>query len=99
VAFAFEKLIVYQKAVAFADAVCTVTKGFPRGCFFLEDQLKPAAVSAAANFGEAARTKMDRNGPLGGRQNLIARKNIFRKFGRADLCAGHDRASSCMTRC
>jgi len=28
--FAFEKLIVYQKAVAFADAVCTLTKGFPR---------------------------------------------------------------------
>jgi len=30
-AFAFEKLLVYQKAVAFADAVCTLTKGFPRG--------------------------------------------------------------------
>jgi hypothetical protein len=30
-AFAFEKLQVYQKAIAFADAVCTLTKGFPRG--------------------------------------------------------------------
>ena len=30
-AFAFEKLIVYQKAGAFADAACTLTKGFPRG--------------------------------------------------------------------
>ena len=29
--FAFEKLNVYQKAIAFADAVCTLTKGFPRG--------------------------------------------------------------------
>jgi len=30
-AFAFEKLLVYQKAVAFADDVCTLTKSFPRG--------------------------------------------------------------------
>ena len=42
-AFAFEKLLVYQKAVAFADAVCTLTKGFPRGYFFLADQLNRAA--------------------------------------------------------
>ncbi len=35
--FAFEKLVVYQKAVAFADAVCTPTKTFPRGYFFLAD--------------------------------------------------------------
>ncbi len=37
-AFAFEKLQVYQKAIAFADVVCSLTKGFPRGCFFLADQ-------------------------------------------------------------
>lgn len=29
--FVFEKLKVYQKAVTFADDVCTLTKGFPRG--------------------------------------------------------------------
>ncbi len=29
--FAFEKLIVYQKAVTFADAACSLTKEFPRG--------------------------------------------------------------------
>jgi hypothetical protein len=34
-AFAFEKLQVYQKAIAFADTVCTLTKGFPRGYFFV----------------------------------------------------------------
>ncbi len=45
--FAFEKLIVYQKAVAFADAACNLTKGFPRGYFFLGDQLNRAAVSIA----------------------------------------------------
>ena len=36
--FGFEKLLVYQKAVAFADSVCTLTKGFPRGYFFLADR-------------------------------------------------------------
>jgi four helix bundle protein len=51
-AFAFEKLAVYQKAVAFADAVCTLTKGFPRGYFFLADQLNRAALSIAANIAE-----------------------------------------------
>jgi four helix bundle protein len=49
--FAFEKLIVYQKAVAFADAVCSLTKGFPRGYFFLADQLNRAALSIAAGVG------------------------------------------------
>jgi hypothetical protein len=33
--FAFEKLIVYQKAIDFADRICKLTDGFPRGCFFL----------------------------------------------------------------
>ena len=51
-AFAFEKLLVYQKAVAFADAVCSLTKEFPRGYFFLADQLSRAALSVAANIAE-----------------------------------------------
>ena len=38
-AFAFEKLVVYPKAVAFADSVCTLTERFPCGYFFLADQL------------------------------------------------------------
>lgn len=50
--FAFEKLIVYQKAVAFADAACSLTKEFPRGYFFLADQLNRAALSIAANIAE-----------------------------------------------
>jgi hypothetical protein len=41
--FAFEKLEVYQKAVTFADACCSLTKGFPRGYFFPADQLNRAA--------------------------------------------------------
>jgi four helix bundle protein len=61
-AFAFEKLFVYQKAVAFADSACTLTKNFPRGYFFLADQLNRAALSIAANIaeGNGRFTKADR---------------------------------------
>jgi four helix bundle protein len=48
--FAFEKLIVYQKAVTFADACCSLTQDFPRGYFFLADQLNRAALSIAADI-------------------------------------------------
>ena len=60
--FAFEKLIVYQKAVAFADAVCNLTRDLPRGYFFLSDQLNRAALSIAANIaeGNGRFTKADR---------------------------------------
>ncbi len=30
-AFAFEKLLVYQRAIDFSDAVCAKSEGFPRG--------------------------------------------------------------------
>ncbi len=46
--FAFEKLKVCQKAIAFADSVCTLSKDFPRGYFFLADQLNRASLSIAA---------------------------------------------------
>lgn len=61
-AFAFEKLLVYQKAVAFADGVCTLTRDLPRGYFFLADQLNRAALSIAANIaeGNGRFTKADR---------------------------------------
>ena len=36
-AFTFEKLIVYQKAISFADRACAATKTFPRGYGFLFD--------------------------------------------------------------
>jgi four helix bundle protein len=61
-AFTFEKLLVYQKAVAFADHVCTLTRDLPRGYFFLADQLNRASLSIAANIaeGNGRFTKADR---------------------------------------
>jgi hypothetical protein len=36
-AFAFEKLIVYQKAIDFTDAICQSTEHFPRGYGYLAE--------------------------------------------------------------
>lgn len=71
--FAFEKLIVYQKAVTFADSACSLTRGFPRGYYFLADQLNRAAVSIAANIAEG-----------NGRFTKLDRKNFF--DGCSPLC-------------
>ena len=65
-AFAFEKLLVYQKAVDFADSVCTATENFPRGYGFLVDQLNRASLSIAANIAEG-----------NGRFTKADRKNFF----------------------
>jgi four helix bundle protein len=61
-AFAFEKLLVYQKSVDFADDICACTEQFPRGYGFLVDQLNRASVSIAANIaeGNGRFTKPDR---------------------------------------
>ena len=64
--FAFEKLLVYQKAIDFANAVCTATREFPRGYYFLVDQLNRAALSIAANIAEG-----------NGRFTKADRRNIF----------------------
>ncbi|WP_010583714.1 four helix bundle protein, partial [Schlesneria paludicola] len=66
-AFAFEKLLVYQKAVDFADSICQHTEAFPRGYGFLSDQLNRAALSIAANIaeGNGRFTKPDRRNFFG----------------------------------
>lgn len=51
-AFAFEKLYVYQKSVDFVDRICTRTEHFPRGYGFLVSQLNRAALSVSANIAE-----------------------------------------------
>ena len=65
-AFALEKLQVYQKAMDFADRVCAPTETFPRGYGFLADQLNRAALSIAANIAEG-----------NGRFTKADRKNFF----------------------
>ncbi len=64
--FAFEKLVVNQKAIDFADRVCALTEGFSRGYGFLGDQLNRAALSVAANIAEG-----------NGRFTRPDRKNFF----------------------
>ena len=50
--FAFERLLVYQKSVDFADAICATTEEFQRGYRFLVDQLNRAALSISSNIAE-----------------------------------------------
>jgi len=61
-AFMFESLQVYRKAVDFADRIATLTESFPRGYYFLVDQLNRAALSIATNLaeGNGRFTKPDR---------------------------------------
>src|SRR5947199_10001670 len=65
-AFAFEKRLVYQKAMNFCDQVCQTTQTFPRGYYFLVDQLNRASLSIAANIAEG-----------NGRFTIRDRKNFF----------------------
>ena len=65
-AFAFEKLIVYQKAVDFTEQIVNLTNKFPRGYYFLVDQLNRAALSIATNIAEG-----------NGRFTKADRKNFF----------------------
>jgi four helix bundle protein len=61
-AFMFENLQVYQKAVDLADRVASLSENFPRGYYFLTDQLNRAALSIATNLaeGNGRFTKADR---------------------------------------
>ena len=65
-AFMFENLQVYQKAVDVADRVASLTESFPRGYYFLVDQLNRAALSVATNLAEG-----------NGRFTKADRKNFF----------------------
>ncbi len=56
-AFAFEKLLVYQKSVDFADQVCDLTEQFPARYNHLADQVNRASLSIPSNIAEG-------NGPF-----------------------------------
>jgi len=51
-AFLFENLDVYQKSLDFSERVMTLTESFPRGYYFLVDQLNRAALAIATNLAE-----------------------------------------------
>jgi len=58
----FENLQVYQKAVDFAEKTSAIAETFPRGSYYLCDQLNRAALSIATNLaeGNGRYTKADR---------------------------------------
>ncbi len=89
-AFSFEKLEVYQRAVLFADRICQATEAFSRGYGFLSDQLNRAALSIAANIaeGNGRFTKPDRKNfftiARGSTQECVPLLEIARRRGLLD---------------
>ena len=89
-AFMFENLQVYQKSVDFADRVASLTEKFPRGYYFLVDQLNRAALSVAANIaeGNGRFTKADRKNfftiARGSAQECIPLLEVARRRGFVD---------------
>ena len=89
-AFMFENLQVYQKAVDFADHASALTESFPRGYYFLADQLNRAALSVATNLaeGNGRFTKADRKNffgiARGSAQECVPLLEITRRRGLLD---------------
>jgi len=86
-AFMFENLAVYQKAVDFIDQVTDLTREFPRGFYYLTDQLNRASLSFATNLaeGNGRFTKRDRRNffiiARGSAQECIPLLEIARRKG------------------
>jgi len=86
-AFMFENLDVYQKSVDFIDQITTLTREFPRGYYFLTDQLNRASLSIATNLaeGNGRFTKNDRRNffiiARGSVQECIPLLEIVRRKG------------------
>jgi four helix bundle protein len=66
-AFIFENLDVYKKAVDLADEISTLTGSFSRGNYYLADQLNRAVLSISTNIAEG-----------NGRYHKADRTNFFR---------------------
>ncbi|MBN2842140.1 MAG: four helix bundle protein [Sedimentisphaerales bacterium] len=64
--FMFENLTVYQKAVDLSEQIITITESFPKGYYFLTDQLNRASLSISLNLAEG-----------NGRFTKADRKNFF----------------------
>ena len=81
--FLFEKLEVYQKAVAFAERASSLTESFPRGHWYLADQLNRASLSISVNIaeGNGRWTGNDRRNFFG-----IARGSVHECVPLVELC-------------
>jgi len=51
-AFLFENLDVYQKSIQLADEITDLTETFPKGKYYLKDQLNRAIISIGNNIAE-----------------------------------------------
>lgn len=89
-AFMFENLQVYQKAVDFADCTTELAGRFPRGYYFLADQLNRASLSISANLaeGNGRFTKSDRRNfftiARGSAQECVPLLEVARRRGFVD---------------
>ena len=48
----FENFEVYKKAIAITDELSSLTESFPKGNYYLSDQLNRASLSIAINIAE-----------------------------------------------
>jgi four helix bundle protein len=89
--FLLESCQTYQKALAFADRITSLTESFPRGKFYLADQLNRAAVSIAANIaeGNGRRTPRDRKNFF-----IVARGSLLECLPLLDIAKRRDLVSS-----
>src|SRR5262245_51127577 len=89
-AFMFEKLEVYRKAVSFAAEIAELTESFPSGYYLRTDQLNRAALSIATNLaeGNGRFTKPDRKNfftiARGSLQECVPLLEVARRRGLLD---------------
>lgn len=50
--FLFKKLEVYNKAISISVEISALTEGFPKGTYYLADQINRAVLSIATNIAE-----------------------------------------------
>jgi len=92
--FLFEKLAVYQRALAFADRVSALTAAIPRGSWYLADQLNRASLSISLNIaeGNGRWTHADRRNFFG-----IARGSVHECVPLIELCKRKSLLAECVS--
>ena len=81
--FLFTKLNVYKRSVDLADKITELTGNFPRGYYYLADQLNRAALSISLNIAEGNGRYHPKE-----RQSFfrIARGSAFERIPIFDIC-------------